>query len=200
MMMRLFNLLTFNKLEQLKQELSSLLTQEWTSSKYSTQANVFFQEASKLILNCQNEEEVKKLMVGCLTLAFITDDRKYRTKLSKYSYEEISSAAQNPETDYYLKTKVPHYTPENNYIHAHTGSTYDDYPSEKSFLSSFYNVAEYVLRNPLGCDSFDKTYYLKTNTFIASLNKGAVTAVATEQTPLPSAQESPQSDSKTLKK
>ena len=169
-------------LERLKKEISSLLTSEWKSSKYGTEANVFYQEAERLVLKCNTEDEVRKLVIGCLTLAFITDDSKYRTKLSKYSFDEILAASQNSETGSFLRTKVPHYTAENHYIYTHVGSTYDDYPSEDSFMSTFYNVANYVLQNPLGCDDIDKTYYLKSNAFIASIGKPIVTADQIAQT------------------
>lgn len=178
MFARLFSAISGDTFQNTKQEISNLLTQEWKSTKYSTQANVFFQEAVKLVLNCQNEDELKKLLVGCLTLAFITDDRKYGTKLSKYSYQEIMEVTKNPETNRFLKTKVPYYSAENQYVYVHSGSTYDDYPSASSFLATFYSVADFVLKNPLGCDDFAITHHLKSSAFVAAIDKQAKDEVA----------------------
>lgn len=171
MSFRMFHSQTESKdLEPLKMEISDLLQKERYSSKYSYEANRFFENAAKLILDCDNINQIEKIVIGCITLAFITDDRKYGKNLSKYSYAEIYNSFENPDIKEHLQN-TPFHMVRLNYTPSSPAPNDD-------FKDSLLNVADYVLKTK-GCDDFEKTHFLKDNAFIASINK---TSVITDQT------------------
>jgi hypothetical protein len=92
------------KLQFLKTKVSLAIEDDWKASNNAHQANFWLQTAQKLMLGATSVDEIKKLIVGGITLAYATNDYYYghswlkkfdetkvngRTCLSQYSLSAL---------------------------------------------------------------------------------------------------------------
>lgn len=133
-----------SKLLLLKAELTTLIKLEVKTGRYCCEANQLFYETAEFLSVCKNEDEVRKLMIGGLTLIFIVNDNHHNTALSKYS----------------------------NWILEKTGVFLDEENITRfpSFGEDCITVADIVLTYPYEPDDFQQTIHLKDHPFIVSLN------------------------------
>lgn len=168
---RLFSHETQNEnLKLIKNEWIELLNAEEPSCY---EAKRWFEHMIRTLSICDTEDETLKTMIGALTMSFLVSDahtnRGNRNSTSK-------SVKPQPQSKYSADQILN--VLKGSYIHRAFGHDVDpnkfrqfiDFQVSTSMLkAAFLKVADFVLANPLGCDDFDKTKYLKTHSLIKTI-------------------------------
>lgn len=149
-------------LETLKNEFIELLQSERKDSNFCLEAkHIFLKLAETALPFCQDENEIRKLIIGCLTIVFVITDAEYGTRLSKHNASEISIAANDDE----IKKIIDHYTTADE---SGIRLIVEFNPTANSIKTAFINIADYVFKSSLGCDDLEKTIHLKKHSLISS--------------------------------